>query len=89
MTDLNTVYDIELFVSLYCNVASGEPSIAECSFSSLLVAEVTLSHDWAANQELSWRSTRNVLKLLKKYSLKGNSNPHIVLFVNDSEKKQD
>jgi hypothetical protein len=70
MADLDAVHNVELFISLNCYVACGEPSIAERILGGLLVAEIALSHDWAANKELSGGSRWNILNMsvLRQYN---------------------
>jgi hypothetical protein len=47
ITDLNTINNVELVISNDSDIARGKPTISECAFGCLLVAEVPLSHDWA------------------------------------------
>jgi hypothetical protein len=63
MADLYPVDDVEHSVSLNCYVACSKPSIAERILGSLVVAEIALSDDWAANKELPWGSNFNILSM--------------------------
>jgi hypothetical protein len=59
---LDTIYSVEFSFSINGNISRCEPAISEGIFRGLVIAEISLCYNWAADDELSGSSYFNILQ---------------------------